>query len=354
MPRLIPRTKIKAIKKSKKVGWAIIGLGKQAERIAQAINASNNGRLEAVIDEDLHRAKNFAAHYKAPSYSNSYPVFLKRVKIDAVFIASPNYQHARQSLLAIKNRKSVLCEKPLTLSLKDGLMLKKALQKNKVNFGVGFHLRHHPLAQEAKQLIISGKIGKLILVEMSWSIGELGRTKLPPLNHYMVWREDLKKSGGGTIMARGVHLFDLLRFITGLEIQQVTAVMDRNIKKEVDELAIGILNLDSAFATLITSRRLPCAKNQIIIYGTKGRLILNNILATDSVGRLEWFNGKKTLIKKSPKYNLYQKEIEDFGRLLKGQSGTGANLNDGLKTVAVTEAFYQSAQTHKTSIIKNG
>ena len=336
----------------KKIGWAIVGLGAQAEKIAAAINASVNGRLEAVIDDNLARAKDFAVRYRAASYYDSYPKALGSKAIDAMFIASPNYRHAYHSLHAVENRIPTLCEKPLTISLKEGLAIERSVKRNRVPFGVGFHLRHHPLAREAQRLIKAGSIGVLILVELRWSTGALGQLRLPALHRHRAWRDDVKKSGGGAIMSRGVHLFDLLRFITGRDIQEVTALTDTDTKKKVDALALGILKLNGMFATLATSLRLPCAKNEIAVYGSRGRLLLRDILATHSVGSLEWFNGTRTVTKTAKRNDLYQQEIEDFGRRLQGKQWIGADLEDGLKTVAVTEAFYRSAAAHKAVPVK--
>src|SRR3989344_8042345 len=127
----------------KKIKWAIIGLGAQAEKIARAIRSSRNGILAAIADVNMKRSGEFAEKFNIKAKFNSLERLLKYPELNAVFIASPNYMHAAQSISALNAKKHVLCEKPMCLSLKEALSVKKAVKKNNVKFGVGFHLRFH-------------------------------------------------------------------------------------------------------------------------------------------------------------------------------------------------------------------
>lgn len=335
------------MKKSKKNRWAMVGLGLQAEKIAAAIKNSKNNELVAVADKNKSRAKEFAKIFGIKSFFNSYSGMLRQkdIGIDAVFIASANFEHAKQSLLALKYKKHVLCEKPMALSEKEGLMIKKEVLKNHLIFKVGFHLRYHPLIQEAKKIIKSGKLGKIVLIEMNWSAGRPGEKILPPLNKFMKWREDIKKSGGGAIMARGIHLFDLLRFITNQEIKEISAYTDNASKNRVETLSLGILKINDIFAAIATSRRIPYSRNDAVIYGSNGRIILHDAFAADGSGTMELreFNGHSVKKKLPKKINLYQKEIEGFYK-----NNCAATADDGLKNIIITKAFLNSARRKKS------
>lgn len=333
----------------------MVGLGQQAEKIAQAIQSSDNGELLAVASPDKNRARLFAKTHHAEKYFTSYDKLLRQPEIDAVFVSSPNHQHRIHAVKSLRAKKHVLCEKPMALNLKDGYAMLRSAKISGVKLGVGFHLRHHPVHQEAKKIIRSGKLGKLALIEMHWSVGSLGTTDLPAYKSYMAWRNDPRKSGGGAIMARGVHLFDLLRFITGLEVTEAAAYTDTRPGQPIDMLAAGILRLKGdTISTVVTSRRIPQAINNVTIYGSKGRLILRDALTTDSSGTLEFVRDKKKVIKTFRRYDVYRKEIEDFGDLMHGLKGPGATGEDGIKTISITEAFLTSAHHRRTLKVRTG
>src|SRR3989338_4059462 len=105
--------------KNKKIGWAIVGLGLQGNRIAQAINNSQNGKLIAAMSSDKYRAEKFAKKYGAAYRSVDLGKILEHTEIDAVFISSPTYKHKTHALTALKAQKHVLCEKPMALHYRD-------------------------------------------------------------------------------------------------------------------------------------------------------------------------------------------------------------------------------------------
>ena len=342
------------VTKKKKINWAIIGLGKQGHRIAQAINCARNGKLIAAVGSERKSVKKFAETYGAIHYSTDLRKIISLKEIDAIFISSPTYKHKKHSLLSLKAKKHVLCEKPMALSSRDGLTMVKEAKKNGKKIYLGFHLRHHPLHQYAKQLISQGKLGILHLIEAHWSVGKLHEVKLSPFSSnelHMAWRENRQKSGGGALTARGVHLFDLIQFLTDKKIKEVSGYADTLRKKTaVDSLAAGILRLENDCpAIFATGRIIPQAVNRIIIYGSAGRIILANTLSTNAEGILEFLSGKKILRKKGNGNNLYQKEVEDFGDTILGKKNEIlADARDGLHGIAVTEAFIRSTKYKKT------
>jgi len=326
-----------------KIFWAIVGLGKHAEVICDAIKKSYNGNLVAVISKDKDRAKQFMNRYEIPTHLFSVKDLSKTKNINSLFISSPNHRHAKEAISAIKANKNVLCEKPLAISIKEGNQIKSALKENAVTFSVGFHLRHEKLIQKAKNILLDSTIGEIKYIELQWLVGSLGKIKLPPLMKHMKWRENYQKSGGGSIMARGVHLFDLLRYLTGQEIEEVYATMD--LDKKIDSTTIGLCRIGGAYCTIVTSRIIPLSDNIIKFYGSDGRLSLYDACSPNEDGRLEIITHEKKDAQVYQKTNLYVKEIQDFGEMvLNGRKTSSATLDDGLKTINITEAFFNSAR----------
>ncbi|MDP2665785.1 MAG: Gfo/Idh/MocA family oxidoreductase [bacterium] len=296
----------------KKLRWAVMGLGLQGNRLVKAVTDSRTATLGATASERAH---------------GSFVQVLKNETIDAVAIATPNDKHAKQVIAAARAHKHVLCEKPFVLSMREARAAAQAVKKNHVQCFINFHLRMHPEAQKARDLIAKKKLGDLTYIEMQWSIGGLAGKKLPPLPRHMRWRESFARAGGGTLVGRSVHLFDLLRFITGQEVNEVRAWSDAT-RTTVDRTAIGIFTLRNGVpATVTTSKSVPNADNRIVIYGTNDKLVLRNIFTADP-------------------HTMYVAVFDSFADALRGKKTPLATLEDGIAAVAMTEAFIASAK-HK-------
>ncbi len=324
-----------------------MGLGAQAEKIAAALQISRNGTLMAAASKDRARAESFAKKHGAKVFFSDYKKMLKERDVDAVFVASPNNLHKNQALAALAAGKHVLCEKPLALSHADGRAMVKRAQESKLILGTGFHLRFHPLMQEIRTLIHKKFIGELVSLDMHWSVGIPGATTRTPFEGHMRWRDNPREAGGGAVMARGVHMFDLLRFLTGDEVTRVMAHTDAT-SKTVDTFATGIFQMSrGAVATLTTSRKIPYPKNELVIYGNKGRIVAHDAFTTNFSGTLEVTEGERMWKKTAPQGNAYVQEIEDFGDAVLANKKPASSGEDGLRTVLITEAFVRSTRLKK-------
>ncbi len=291
----------------KKMRVAIIGMGLQGQRLAKAVAASGKAVLVATASE---REK------------GSLQAVLKNKEVDAVIIATPNDKHAKQAIAAAKAGKHILCEKPLALSAQEGRRILSATKKNKVKCFVNYHLRVHPEVLRAKKLIAQKKLGHIAAIEMLWAIGNYGEKKLPPLPAHMRWRESVA-AGGGTTATRGVHLFDLLRFITGHAVTVVGGSSDAT-KSSVDQTAITLLRADDAPTVITTSKLMPGADNRVIIYGSKETLALRELFVA------------------SP-HDMYVTAIDHFAHAVRGKKTPLATIEDGIAVDAMADAFKRKA-----------
>lgn len=286
---------------------AIVGMGLQGQRLAKAVGVSKHTVLAATASE---RKK------------GSFEAVLKDKTIDAVIVASPNDKHAAQAIAAAKAGKHVLCEKPMALTLSEARAMARAAQKSRVCLCVNFHLRMHPEVAEARKLLAKKKLGELLYIEACWAIGAMGATKLPPLPPHMRWRES-KKAHGGTITARSVHLFDLVRYLTGKEAVRAYGWSDAT-RTKVEQTATTTLVLEGGVpAVITTSKLLPQADNRMTLYGSKGSITL------------------RQTFKDSPDA-MYASVMDELARMVAGKSGNLAQAQDGLATVAITDALLAS------------
>ena len=319
------------------IRWALVGLGAQGARLADAINEAEGHAITALVCDDAQHASVFAkSKADAPIYDSVSQLLGKgKNSFDAAVIATKNDEHARQCLALLKADKDILCEKPATVTLKDARAVARAAAKAGVIMQIDFQLRHTGAAREARRIIASGALGTIIHIDAQWSIGKWGIETLPPLPPHMAWREKRASAGGGAIMARGVHLFDIVRFVTGLEYESVSAFSDATRLSDDRTLIASAKMSEGALAQFITSKRLPVPDNRIIISGSLGKLTLR-IFDQDEIIH---DSASGPIAQKFPIVNLYAAAFEDFARSRNGEETFGATMRDGLISVAVTEAL---------------
>jgi predicted dehydrogenase len=150
---------------------------------------------------------------------------MARPDLEAVFVATPHHLHTPLVVQAAEAGKAVLVEKPLAESLASAREAVAATRKAGVPFSVCFCQRYQPVVQKAKALAEAGAVGDLLgtlllLYEDKaaayWSGGLKGGV-------VSGWRGSKRESGGGVLAMKAVHYFDLLRFLTGLEVAEVSA-----------------------------------------------------------------------------------------------------------------------------------
>ncbi len=321
--------------------WAIVGLGKQAVKMAEA--ARDVGHIVVAIVGQENHAAAFSSY--AAQRFDTLAEAIEGARFDAVCITSPNYLHARQAIEAFRAKKHVLLEKPMALSAKESRAIMRAARSRGMLGAINFHLRQHSAVQRARDLLLSNDFGTIVSADLRWSIGN-SAGMLSALPRDMQWREDPALSGGGALMARGVHLFDLLRFITASEVVEVSAISDAN-KTTIDRTAIGLLRMENgAAATMVTSKQMLGARNGIEISCTKGALSLDIFDSPTGVLRVNDANGSREETYLSS--NLYAAVFNSFTLQLAGDTRAGATFEDGIASVEITEAFQKSVRTRKT------
>src|SRR5262249_1583175 len=185
--------------------------------------------------------------------------------IDVVAICTPAPFHADAAIAALRAGKHVLIEKPLALTLDDADRIKDAARTAAphAKAAVGFNLRYHRLVEQARRMISNGLIGEIELIRTVWSCGIRQSLSVPP------WR-NRRASGGGVLIEIAIHHVDLIRYLTGAEIEGVFA---ESLHGEGDD-EWGALSLKLRSGTIascsFTERSADA--NELEVFGTKGRL----------------------------------------------------------------------------------
>lgn len=214
----------------KKIKIGIIGAGKIAERLhLPQYSEFKKAEVVAICDIIKKKALRLAKQYKIPKIYTDYKKMITQAGIDAVSVCTPNYLHAPMTIFAAKNKKHVLVEKPMALSIKEMKDMIYECKKNNVVLMVEQTQRFDPAHEVIKKVVDSGILGKIATVR-----GKLGHSGPEFWSDDSPWFFDKKKSGGGVSVDVGIHILDLIRFVLNdAEISQVCAKTDNLIKKKI-------------------------------------------------------------------------------------------------------------------------
>ena len=329
------------------IGWGIVGLGRIADtEIAPAITASRRGVLRGVVSRDQGRADAFAARHAAARALVSYRDLLADPEVDAVYIATPNALHVDQVVAAAAAGKHVLCDKPLALSAADARRAVAACERAGVRLGITFQTRCHDNFGRFREVIQDGSLGEIRVVQVEMSSG---RTLLKG------WRTDPGLAGLGVINNIGVHAFDLIRFLLGAEVTEVTTLTGHEQGLVPETLALVLLRLDSgALACVNVNQSVACPQADITVYGTKGRVIGRSCTRMNMTGLLEILtpDGETTL--ETASYHAYQRVVAGFEEAVLAGHQPSASGQDGLRSVELTDAIAESLRTRRTVPVSPG
>ncbi|MDH4092380.1 MAG: Gfo/Idh/MocA family oxidoreductase [Cyclobacteriaceae bacterium] len=189
--------------------------------------------LKAVCARSKDRAKAFAEQWGYESFETDWKVLIARDDIDAVDICTPNASHAEIAIAAAAKGKMILCEKPLARTLAEAKTMTDAIEKAGVKNTVWYNYRRIPAVTLAKQIIDSGKLGKIFHYRANflqdWTISpEL------PQGGEGLWRLDVDAAGSGVTGDLLAHCIDTAMWLNG-GIQNVSAMTETFIKERVHQ-----------------------------------------------------------------------------------------------------------------------
>jgi len=138
--------------------WLVVGIGDiTTKRVLPAILAEPRSQLAGIVTRDPAKA----APYAVPAWTEL-TAALAQSAADAVYIATPVFLHAPQTIEALRAGKHVLCEKPMALNYAEALTMQRAAADTGRTLGIAYYRRMYPKVVRAKQLIEEGAIGRAV------------------------------------------------------------------------------------------------------------------------------------------------------------------------------------------------
>jgi len=189
----------------KAYNWGILGTGNIAHKFARALMLLDNGHLYAVGSRDAEKAAAFASEFGFTKHYGSYEEMLSDPGVEVVYISSPHSHHLEHTLLALRNGKHVLCEKPMSLNAPEVTVMADEARKQELFLMEALWPPFQPSYVKADEILKSGKLGKLLHM----------RGKFAFVSPYEPERRtyDLKL-GGGSLLDIGIYpIMDILRYM---------------------------------------------------------------------------------------------------------------------------------------------
>jgi UDP-N-acetylglucosamine 3-dehydrogenase len=236
-----------------KLRVAVIGCGAIAQRRHIPEYAENEHvELVAFSDPNSERAEEMAKRYGGKAFKD-HDELLKEIKPDAVSVCTPNVTHAPISIAAAKAGAHVLVEKPMATSDEEAEQMIQAAKEAGVILMVGHNQRFMPPHVKAKEILQSGKLGKVISFRTSFGHPGPEGWSLDGRDSWFFRKEEAAMGAMGDL---GVHKADLIRWLLDDEVEQVAGFIGTLDKKDtdVDDNAICILRMKSgAIGSLVAS-----------------------------------------------------------------------------------------------------
>jgi len=198
-------------------------------------------------------------------------------RMDFVAIVTPNFLHAPVAATFIKAGFHVVCDKPMTLTLKEARTLRETVRKSGRVFALTHNYTGYPMVKEARELVRSGRLGKILKVIAEYPQGWL-LDRIETTGHKQAaWRADPKKAGASCCVGDiGTHAENLGRYITGLRIEELCAEFTTFVPgRKLEDDASMLIRYEGGAKGVLHCSQVSCGEENnlnIRVYGTLGSL----------------------------------------------------------------------------------
>ncbi len=323
----------------KKIKVGIIGTGRigklHAENIAYNIPQAE---IKAVADIYADSAREWAHSLGIENVYTDYHDILNDPEIEAVLICSSTNTHAQITVEAANAGKHIFCEKPIDLNIEKIKAAINAVEKAGVKLQVGFNRRFDHNFKKVRDLVLEGKIGEPHIIKIT------SRDPAPPPAEYV-------KVSGGIFMDMTIHDFDMARYQSGSEVEEVyvqaAVLVDPAIGEagDVDTAIITLKFANGALGVIDNSRKAAYGYDQRVeVFGSKGSAAASNDTPTNTVlSTVDGVMSDKPLYFFLERYKQsFVDEMKDFFSAIANNTETPVTAIDGLKPVLIGLAAIKS------------
>ncbi len=333
------------------IKFAVLGCGHIGKRHAEMIQRNGYARLVALIDiKDKSELK--LDSFNTPFFCSLEAFLESGIETDVINIATPNGLHASQALQCLNAGKHVVVEKPIALTKQDAEKMICAAELRRKHIFCVMQNRYSPPSVWIKDLVNSGTIGKIFLVQLNcfWNRDERYYTK-------KTWH-GTKDLDGGTLFTQFSHFIDILYWLFG-DVEQIEARLasfNHQHLTEFEDSGIATFNFLNggmgciSFSTSVLDKNM---ESSIIIIAENGSIKIGG----QYMDKVEYCHLKNyTMPKLLPTnpahdYGAYKGSatnhsyiIENAVDVLNGRADVATNATEGLRVVDMIERIYNAAK----------
>lgn len=233
-------------------------------------------------DPAKSKASGLLLNIKEDRIYNSWQELIEREKhlsederVQVISIVTPNHVHFTPAKEALENGFHVILDKPATFSLQEAKDLQKIIEQTGNLFCLTHTYTGYPMVKEAKQFVVSGKLGEIRKVYVEYPQGWLSKYEEGGDNKQASWRTDPTKSGiAGAMGDIGTHAFNLCEYVSGLEITKLCADINIVVKgRQLDDDGAVLLKFYNGASGVLVATQVAAGEEnnvRIRIYGEKG------------------------------------------------------------------------------------
>lgn len=333
---------------SKKITVGVVGAGRIGKLHMNNMKNMPQVRLKTVSDIFADDLKDWFAESGAEKLTRDYRELVNDPGIDAVFICTSTDTHTQIIREAAGAGKHIFCEKPISFSEEETLKAYEAVQKAGVKFQVGFNRRYDRNFHKVKQLVEKKVIGDLHVLKIT------SRDPNPPSLDYV-------SRSGGIFMDMTIHDFDMARYISGSEVEEVhvqgATLINPKIAElgDVDTAIITLKFANGAMGVIDNSRQAVYGYDQRLeAFGSKGSAQVNNetesrvdLLSEDGV------KGDNPLYFFLERYNdAFIQEVKEFVEAVMNNQEIRTTFKDGIMAQRIAMAARESLESGQPAKVK--
>jgi myo-inositol 2-dehydrogenase / D-chiro-inositol 1-dehydrogenase len=322
----------------------VIGAGRIGKLHAENLATRIPGvEVVAVADPNFAFAKELSEKLNIKNAYEDYHKILEDKSIDAVAICSSTDTHAKILTEAANAGKHAFCEKPIDHDLKKIDSALEAVKKAGIKCQIGFNRRFDPNFKKVKEMVKEGKIGALHLLRIT------SRDPNPPPAEYV-------KVSGGIFLDMTIHDFDMARYLSGSEVDEVYAagavLVDPEIGKagDIDTAMITLKFKNGAIGTIDNSRKAVYGYDQRVeVFGSGGMVaVTNNFPDSHTYSNGEEVSGSKPLYFFLERYSeSFIAEMKGFIEAIRNDTDTPVMALDGRKPILIAMAANKSLKENR-------
>jgi predicted dehydrogenase len=334
-----------------RVGFAVVGLGSIAQSsVLPAFANCKNAKLVSLVGRDPNKTSHLARKFKAGSHysSDDFAQCLANPEVSAVYIATPQGQHASLTIQSAKAGKHVLCEKPLAATLDQSAAMIEACRCAGVLLMTAYRKYYEPSTLYLRNLIQSGKLGRIDVIHTAFSELHTPGVSIP-------WLLDANMAGGGPLMDLGVYCVNTTRWLVEEDPVEVIAhswVNNPARYKEVEEGISFRLRFPSGLIVLASSTYGAAPSSFIYVQGTLGWASLSPAFPFDEKRHVTVKIGKLQIERTFKIVDEFAPEIDAFASAIQNHGTVEPDGIQGHRDIIIIDAIYKSAREKRTVAIE--